>query len=393
MTFARRIVGAMRVGAVLILSVALLFPLLAMVVVFRASERLPGVPDRVNVLWGEAIPRGLEERLPGVLTMTLAAAPTVKAPSWSGVVTGVTPAGTTVAEGAWLIVINGIQRRVCAGKTPLFRPLTLADVGDDVVQLRHCLEVITGRAATASGDSRQVDAKLANRIQDAAELIGAGKTKTFDPGWVLWTSTVGWKLASIEASVNSAAPSQGAVVAKGVARVTAAVATVVNDNQSALTAASQPGASAAFEVGTTTVRVDAQGRPTTAALVAAGPALQARASNGDTGGGVNTSSSSGSGSGTDSTGSAKDLGADSSGTVTVSGAIVFRGTQGLQFPVTAVATSPTGKSCVFVRKKGIVSAVNVRVIPISVGSVIVKGALAQNDLVAYNAADVTGPRC
>lgn len=175
-------------------------------------------PTGVNVLWGKATPKNPEERLPGLLTMTLATAPTVKAPSWSGVVTWVATAGTTVAEGSSLIAINGIQRRVCVGKTPLFRPLTLGDVGDDVVQLRHCLAVITRHEATSSGSPRKVDAALAEQIRQAASAIGAGTTKSFDPGWVLWTSNVDWKLASIDAPVNSVAPSQGTIVAKGVSR-------------------------------------------------------------------------------------------------------------------------------------------------------------------------------
>jgi hypothetical protein len=378
MDFIRSVSGAVRVGTVLILTVALLCPLVGMVFVFRASDRLPGVPARVDVLWGPAIPRGREERLPGLLTMTLAAVPSLKAPAWTGVVTRTAPLGTTVKEGRPLVVINGIERPVCASNTPLFRPLTLADVGDDVLQLRHCLQVITGDAIKAKGSPRRVDADLTRQIQVASEVIGAGRS-----------SQVGWKLASLDASVNSAAPSQGAVIAKGVAGVASAVASVVNDNQSSLRAALESGASASFEVGKTAVQLDAEGRPDAAGLVAAGPDLKAHASKGDTAGSDATASSGG-GAAVDNT---AGTGSSSTNTVTVTGAIVLRGTEGLQFPITAVATSATGKSCVFVRRTGVISAVTVRVVPISIGSVIVSGQIAQDDVVAYNAADVTGPGC
>lgn len=57
MGFIRRSGETIRVGAVLILGIAVLSPLVGMVLVFRASERLPGVPDRGERALGKGDPQ------------------------------------------------------------------------------------------------------------------------------------------------------------------------------------------------------------------------------------------------------------------------------------------------------------------------------------------------
>lgn len=167
-------------------------------------------------------PRTITDERSVRIMATALPGPEVAAGPARGTITavGVAP-GDTLTDGAVLFQVDGIDRIGFASSIPFYRPISPGTEGPDVVEL-HRLLVLEGiideqpdRPGTATFASGQA-------IADFAENLGAGRTTTFDPGWVVFLPAADLVAESVNLKVGQQSPSQGAVIITTPGTVTAA---------------------------------------------------------------------------------------------------------------------------------------------------------------------------
>ncbi|CAN7150280.1 hypothetical protein LJR042_000046 [Microbacterium maritypicum] len=139
---------------------------------------------------------------------------TVKAPSWSGLVTeiGVAP-GDAISAGTKLIRVDGVWRVAAPTSTPFYSPVTKASSKSDVAMLNSLLRSF---GLDAPGDSWK--STTLSAIRQFALDIGvpdARSVEAWDPAWVLWTPFSEGTVGSVAVSTGQAAPSMGEDVIVG----------------------------------------------------------------------------------------------------------------------------------------------------------------------------------
>jgi hypothetical protein len=187
--------------------------------------------------------------------------PEVAAGAARGTITSVTvKPGETLADGAVLFQVDGIDRVGFASTIPFYRPISPGTEGADVVEL-HRLLVAKGLLDAIPAEPRVATFATGQAIGDLAESLGAARATTFDPGWVVFLPAPNLVAETVDLKVGQQAPAQGAVIITTPGTVTSA--RVVSGNQEPLTFA--PGVEYVAVVDGETLAID----PATQSIVEA----------------------------------------------------------------------------------------------------------------------------
>jgi hypothetical protein len=159
--------------------------------------------------------------------------PQIAAGPARGTVTSVTvKPGGTLADGAVLFQADGVDRVGFASSIPFYRPISANAEAADVAEL-HRLLVLKGALKSMPANPRVATFATGQAIGDFAESIGAARTTTFDPGWVVWLPEPNLVVETIALKVGQPAPAQGSVIITTPGRVTSAK--LASANQEPLT--------------------------------------------------------------------------------------------------------------------------------------------------------------
>lgn len=154
--------------------------------------------------------------------------PEVASGAARGTVTSVTVAiGAKLADGEPILQVDGIDRAGFASSIPFYRPISSGAEGQDVAEL-HRLLVLKGSLDTLPANPRLATFATGQAIGDFAEGIGAARTTTFDPAWVVWLPEKDLVAESVKLKVGQQAPAQGTVIITTPGRVTSARLTSTN---------------------------------------------------------------------------------------------------------------------------------------------------------------------
>ncbi len=171
------------------------------------------VPPTPRTITDERQVRIMATALPG---------PEVTAGPARGTITtvGVAPDDTLI-DGAVLFQVDGIDRIGFASSIPFYRPISPGTQGPDVVEV-HRLLLLKGIIDEQPDDPGTATFATGQAIADFAESLGAGRTTTFDPGWVVFLPTPDLVAAMVSLKIGQSAPAQGAVIITSPGTVTAA---------------------------------------------------------------------------------------------------------------------------------------------------------------------------
>ncbi|HNM78135.1 MAG TPA: hypothetical protein PKI89_07225 [Tepidiformaceae bacterium] len=159
--------------------------------------------------------------------------PDVAAGTARGTVTSVAvKPGDTLADGAMLFAVDGIDRIGFASSLPFYRAISSGVEGDDVAEL-HRLLVSLGLLDSLPADPDVARFATGQAVADLAEQLGAQRTTTFDPGWVVFLPAANLVAETVKLNVGQQAPAQGQVIITTPGTVTSA--RLISGNQEPLT--------------------------------------------------------------------------------------------------------------------------------------------------------------
>ena len=167
-------------------------------------------------------PRTITDERQVRIVATALPGPEVAAGPANGTVTavGVAP-GDPLVDGAILFQVDGVDRIGFASSIPFYRPISPGTRGPDVTEL-HRLLVLKGLVEDPPDDPGTATFATGQAIAGFSESLGAGRTTTFDPSWVVFLPAPDLVAASVSLKVGQPAPSQGAVIITTPGTVTSA---------------------------------------------------------------------------------------------------------------------------------------------------------------------------
>ncbi len=167
-------------------------------------------------------PRTVTDERQMRIVATAIPGPEVAAGTARGTITavGIAPGGP-LADGAVLFQVDGVDRVGFASSIPFYRPIAPGTEGADVAEL-HRLLVLAGVLAALPADAETATFATGQAVADFAETLGASRTTTFDPAWVVFLPATGLVAESVDLKVGQQAPAQGAVIITSPGTVTAA---------------------------------------------------------------------------------------------------------------------------------------------------------------------------
>lgn len=148
--------------------------------------------------------------------------PEVSAGAARGTITAVkVTAGAKLADGVALYQVDGVDRVGFASSVPFYRPIASGTEGEDVAEL-HRLLVLSGALGALPANPRVATFATGQAIADFGESIGAARTTTFDPAWLVWLPEKDLTAEAVSVKVGQQAPAQGTTVITTPGRVTSA---------------------------------------------------------------------------------------------------------------------------------------------------------------------------
>lgn len=221
-----------------ILAAIVLLPLLVAGVLAWRDDPLSATDRTAGPLISSPTPRTITDERQVRIMATALPGPEVTAGPARGTITAVRVApGSTLVDGAVLFQVDGVDRIGFASSLPFYRPISPGTEGPDVAEL-HRLLLLKGIIDDMPDNPATATFATGQAIADFAESLGAGRTTTFDPGWLVFLPAPDLVAASVGLKVGQQAPAQGAVIITTPGRVTAA--RLVSGNQEPLNFA--PGA-------------------------------------------------------------------------------------------------------------------------------------------------------
>lgn len=223
--------ATLRVRTRLLSGVALLPLLLAAVLTLRQDE-LGDDGHSTSPLFSSPTSRTVTDERQLRIVATAIPGPEVAAGAARGTVTSVKARpGDALAGGAVLFQVDGIDRVGFASSIPFYRPIASGTEGPDVAEL-HRLLVLKGALDAMPANAQVATFATAQAVGDFAEHIGAARTTTFDPGWVVFLPAQELVAEAVNLKVGQQTPAQGAVIITTPGKVTSA--RLVSGNQEPL---------------------------------------------------------------------------------------------------------------------------------------------------------------
>ncbi|PDQ36361.1 MAG: hypothetical protein B5766_01305 [Candidatus Lumbricidophila eiseniae] len=148
------------------------------------------------------------------LTVTWGESPLLRAPSWSGLVTGIPDSlDTPLITGSHVIQVDGVWRVAARTDRPFFRPLGEGDSGVDVRALNRLL----GQMGYRSQESDKWTKDTLRGVRKLAASLGISpdSVTSFDPGWVVWLPHDSFTAESLAVKTGERAPEVGMPVVTG----------------------------------------------------------------------------------------------------------------------------------------------------------------------------------
>ena len=214
------------------LTAVFLVPLFALSLVVLADDGLAESTQAATPLHTSPTPRTVTDERQLRIVAQAIPGPEVAAGAARGTVTSVTAkAGDALADGGVLFQVDGVDRVGFASAIPFYRPIVPGDEGADVAEL-HRLLVIRGVLEEPPGEPSVASFATGQVVADFSESIGAERTTTFDPAWVVFLPEADLVVESITLKVGQQAPAQGTVIITTPGRVTSA--RLVSGNQEPL---------------------------------------------------------------------------------------------------------------------------------------------------------------
>ncbi len=218
--------------AAVVLGLMVLVPVLAVALAQRSGNSAPFAVHSAAVA-SAGTPRTVTDERQLRIVAAAIPGPQIAAGAARGTVTSVSAkAGAPLADGAVLFQIDGVDRVGFASSIPFYRPISAGTEGADVAEL-HRLLVLKGAVATMPANPRLATFATGQAIGDFAERIGAARTTTFDPGWVVWLPEPNLVVEATTLKVGQPAAAQGSVIITTPGRVTSA--RLASANQEPLT--------------------------------------------------------------------------------------------------------------------------------------------------------------
>lgn len=205
-----------------ILAAIVLPPLFVAGVLAWRDDPLSATDRSASPLLTSPTPRTITDERQVRIVATAQPGPEVAAGPARGTITtvGVAPDDTLI-DGAVLFQVDGIDRIGFASSIPFYRPISPGTQGPDVVEV-HRLLLLKGIIDEQPDDPGTATFATGQAIADFAESLGAGRTTTFDPGWVVFLPTPDLVAATVSLKIGQSAPAQGAVIITSPGTVTSA---------------------------------------------------------------------------------------------------------------------------------------------------------------------------
>jgi hypothetical protein len=197
-------------------------PVIATAFAVAVEGELSDVRERSAAFLTSPTPRTITDERQVRIVATALPGPEVAAGPARGTITavGVAP-GDTLVDGAVLFQVDGIDRFGFASSIPFYRPISPGTEGPDVVEL-HRLLALEDIIDDLPADPAIATFATGQAISRFAGSLGAGRTTTFDPGWVVFLPSPDLIAASVSLKIGQPAPSQGAVIITTPGTVTSA---------------------------------------------------------------------------------------------------------------------------------------------------------------------------
>lgn len=214
--------GGKSVGFVLVALCLLLGPVLVLGWVrLRTEDRLSGIDPPVEAVVVESVVRVDSGRKGGSMNLWWSEAAVVRSPMWSGVVTEVLVApGDVLESGSLVVEVDGVDRVALASPKPFWRFLGEGSSGSDVEWLE---ELLSEQGLFDGIPDEKFNSVTARAVELFASSLGLdGKTRVFDPSWVVWMPSEGFEVASVEATVGAVAPAFDSVLLAGPVEISGA---------------------------------------------------------------------------------------------------------------------------------------------------------------------------
>ncbi|MGE3074197.1 MAG: hypothetical protein AB7N24_13165 [Dehalococcoidia bacterium] len=220
------------IKVVALLAAVLILPLFAAGVVAWDDDSLSITKSSANPLLTAPTPRTVTDERQLRILATAIPGPEVAAGVTRGTITSVsaTP-GEALADGAVLFQVDGIDRIGFASSVPFYRTISVGTEGEDVAEL-HRLLVSLELLDSPPSEPEVATFATGQAVADLAGLLGAPRTTTFDPGWVIFLPAEDLVADSVNLKVGQQAPPQGQVIITTPGTVTSA--RLVSGNQEPL---------------------------------------------------------------------------------------------------------------------------------------------------------------
>ena len=210
------------VKLLVLLAATLLLPLLAAGALALRDDELGETERSSEPVITSSTPRTVTDERQLRIVATAIPGPEVAAGAARGTVTAVgIAAGDTLANGLVLFQVDGIDRVGFASSIPFYRPIAPGTSGADVAEL-HRLLVLKGLMEEAPDDPKLARFATGQAIAAFAESLGAARTTTFDPAWVVFFPAADLVAETVDLKVGQQAPAQGQVIITTPGTVTAA---------------------------------------------------------------------------------------------------------------------------------------------------------------------------
>lgn len=175
-----------------------------------------------SALLAASTPRTVTDERQLRIVATAIPGPEVAGGAARGTITAVRIApGAKLADGQVLYQVDGIDRVGFASSIPFYRAIASGAAGEDVAEL-HRLLLLAGTLDALPANPRTATFATGQAVADFAESLGAARTNTFDPAWVVWLPEKDLSAETISVKVGQQAPSQGTTVITTPGRVTSA---------------------------------------------------------------------------------------------------------------------------------------------------------------------------